>query len=398
MKTSRIFGAVFAVLLSVSVANTAHAVRLGPLEAHPNLGFNTTYDDNVYVQNTNEKSDWYFTVSPGMLLRLPVRKSVVEVEYKADIFRYVDTGDNNNVEDHYLRGLIGVNLASGVSLRLDDLGTRGHEARGDTNAAVVGATPMNKYYKNDFMAELGYDISERFKVTAAYTNFYMDYDLDANSFRDRMDNGGDLTVYYKFMPKTSVLVEGTYKDVNHREDSDNAKRLNSVEYNALAGLTWDITAKSKGTVKAGYGWKDFDEGDRKDFSSPVFNASLEHHFTPKTSMFISGSRFANETDDPNVEYMTGTRGQLKLRFNPVTKVFVSPYTSISNNEYSGDTTVQGDTGRREDDIYSSGIDASYNMNKWIAFHLGYKYTHRVSTFTYYDYTDNSVTFGFKGTL
>lgn len=380
-------------------AEDAGAVKLGPVEVHPYVELNSVYDDNIFVQNSNEVEDWYFLISPGLLVQHIHGDNHYELEYRADIYRYVDTGAANDVEDHNLRAAISINRPSGLSFSLNDLAKRGHEPRSESNFGVVSLNEVNRYWSNDADIEVAYKFSDRFKLAAAYKNYFIEYDLDTQKFRDRVDNGVGATLYYRFMPKTSLLMQGIYKNVDHLEDNlPAAIRLDSNEYWAMAGLTWDITDKSTGTVKGGYEWKQFDSSGSRDFHSPVYIVSINHRFTPKTSFTLSGLRQASETDDPASPYYTTTQGMLELSFNPIRRLVVKPYGSVTSNRYSGATTVSGDTARRLDLVWLGGVDVSYKLFKYLSFTAGYKHTKRSSTITAYDYTDNMVTLGFKATL
>ncbi len=375
------------------------ALNLGPLDVSPQLKFTGVYDDNIFVQNGDEVDDYYFLITPRIGLALRQRDNLFELEYHADIFRYVDTGDVNDTEDHYIRGAAEINFPGGLSIKVDDLWSMRHEFRSESNLAISGVTPLNEYDSNELDVEVRYETSERFAAAVGYHNYLIDYDLTANSFRNRTDHGASATVYYRFMPKTAVLLQGRYTNVYHTDDNSTAApRLNSNEYWALAGLTWDITEKSTGTVRIGYEWKDFDHPQSRDFDTAVYIVSLDHRFTPKTSLTLSGVRRAEETDDPAVSYYTTTGGRLGMRFNPVGKLEIMPFGSMTHNRYSGDVTAAGDTGRRQDNIVSAGLDIKYGMNKWLSIGAGYKYSKRSSNLTFYDYTDNTVSVSITGSI
>ena len=395
MKSKTYIAALVAMLASAVCSTPASALNLGKFIVRPYLGFQTIYDDNVYALDLNKVHDWYFLTSPGILLKLGRRDNTVELEYRTDIYRYVDTGNFNDVEDHFIRAGAGFKL-SRLSFRVNDMATRGHESRQQVNAAITGAG-LNRYWSNDASARASYELSAKTKLAITYDNYYIDYSNASLDFQDRMDNGVTGDFYYSITPKTSLVAEGVYRDVHHYQDTPEANRLNSNEYWAMAGVTWDITAKSTGTVKVGYEWKDFKSG-RKNFDSPVYQVNIDHKFTAKTAMRLEGLRQANETDDPRVDYYTVTSGSLSLFYNPLTKLELKPYVSAVNDLYSGELTVDGDTARRSDLLISAGIDVTYRMNKWVSFAVGYRHTKRSSNLTFYDYTDNLAAVGFKAQL
>lgn len=393
-----------AVLLVAGLSGNAHAVRLGPVDVSPYVSTTVTYDDNVFVRNINKTDDVYFQVSPGIMIQRVKGDNLLQAGYRADIYRYIDTGELNDVEDHSINAAAHLNTDGRLWLRLDDMANRGHEPRGE---AVVAAQTLTRYYSNDLSAVVGYELTPKFGVSLAYTNYYADY-FNSNAaiavdYRDRVDNGVELTVKYRVTPKTKALVQGAFKDIYHTDNVDpRAAALNSREYWTLAGLTWDITGKSTGTVKAGYEWKKFKDAGMKDFATPVYIVSLNHRFTPKTSLTVTGTRRANETDDPDTQYYTTTNGALQMNFKPTGKIDIGPYVSYNNNRYHGATTISAGppvvAARRIEDIYTYGLNLGYNMNKWIALKLGYNHDKKVSTIKTFDYTRNTVSFTVSAAL
>jgi hypothetical protein len=408
--------AVFALLLAVSLLGVgvrdAHALNLGRATVNPYLDFNTYYDDNVFRGNGDITigqpvvTDWYFLISPGIKLNVPQRDNLFQLEYRADIFKYINTGASNDVVDHYLRGAAAFNFPGGMSITLEDLANKSHESRGVENTVEIGSN-LSRYYSNTANAQIAYAFADRYKIALAYQNFIIDYKLSDQKYRDQFNNAGTLTLFYQLMPKTSALVEGSYKRVVHDNPNVDAaagqtpglnRLFNSNEYWARAGLTWNITAKSTGTIKGGYEWKIFDNHESKSFRSPIFEVDIDHHFTAKTAIKLTGLRQAFETDEVGASYYTDTTGAIQLSYKPVTKIEITPRGSYSYDKYSQSTVFNGIDATRKDGLWNAGIDVTYSMNKWITVGLGYTHSNRASNFTVYDYTDNLAMVKLKGTI
>ena len=298
---------------------------------------------------TEPIDDWYFLISPGIKLSVPQRENLFELEYRADIYKYVDTGNANDVVDHYLRGAAAFNFPGGMSIKAEDLANKSHESRGTENTVEVGSN-LSRYYSNLANAEIAYAFADRYKIAVGYQNYIIDYNLSDQKYRDQFDNAATLTLFYQLMPKTSALLEGSYKRVVHDNDNVDAasgqtpglnRLFNSNEYWARAGLTWDITAKSKGTIKGGYEWKIFDNPESKSFRSPIFEVDIDHNFTAKTAIKLSGLRQAFETDEVGASYYTDTTGSIVLSYKPLTKIEIAPRGSFSHDDYSQPIIIDG---------------------------------------------------------
>ncbi len=130
---------------------------------------------------------------------------------------------------------------------------------------------------------------------------------------------------------------------------------------------------------------------------------IDHNFTAKTSIKLSGLRQAFETDEPRsyelgADYYTDTTGSIALSFKPVTKIEIAPRGSYSYDKYSQPITIDAQNATRTDGVWNAGIDLTYTMNKWISVGLGYTHSNRASNFTVYDYTDNLAMVKIKGTI
>ncbi len=395
--------AVFALLTFTSAVavNNVYALNFGRTTINPYVDFEPTYDDNVFRTSSAPVTDWFFLISPGIKFNVPQRDNLFQLEYRADIYKYVNTGDSNDVTDQYLDGAAAFNFPGGMWIKAEDQANKSHEARGTANT-VVNNGALSRYYSNLVNAEIGYAFADRYKISLGYQNFIIDYNLPQDKFRDQFANAATLTLFYQLMPKTSALIQGSYKRVYHDNGNQSvhvvAQTLNSNEYWAEGGITWNMTAKSTGTIKGGYEWKLFDYPSQKDFRSPIFEVDLDHHFTAKTAIKLSGLRQAFESDDYTSDYYTATMGSAEISYKPVTKIEIKPRGSYTDERYAQDITVGTQTGRRRDGLWAAGIDLTYNMNKWIAIGAGYTHSKRVSNFTVYDYTDNLAMISIKGTI
>jgi len=368
-------------------AGNANAFRLGAFDAGLNLELSARYDDNVYVTNGNEVDDYYFVISPGFFINNSKnRNNELKLTYNADIYRYVDTSSTNDVEDHFAHALIHLNKDGRVWLKVGDDFARKHE---DRHNMFVTTGNILKLYTNNLEAEVGVRFSEKFEMALGYNMVYVDFTDAPNSYRDRIDNAGSLTLFYRMLPKTRLLLQGIYKNVYHSDDTLSVtQRLNSDEIWAMAGVTWEITEKSTGTVKVGYEWKDMQYPGIKDFSTPIYIVGIQHEFTPKTSVSLTGSRRAMETDDPNTSFYTATTLELNVALHPVRKFLVRPFARYEHDSYNGATSIAGDRDRRLEDTFHYGLDLGYDINEWLDLRVGYDYSTRSSTLPVYDYTKN----------
>ena len=381
---------------------------------HPFLTITEYYTDNAFSTNDDKKSDFITVLSPGIWLIVPVeleKMSTVDTStlspgglsisrYPADAFKryqaylsYVanielHSRDSNelNFVAHKAEGLLQYNLRGGLSLELLDQFEFSHDDFGTGISSSSSEDELVKYKTNLLSFIATYRLSERFNLRAGYANYIVRYDHDTNEFRDRDDNAFSGYIFYKFKPKTSFFVQYDFIDIQYKKDTVS----NSKEYHYLGGLQWDMTAKSSGTIKAGYGFKDFNESDAEDSKDFIMELQLSHRFTPKTSMTLTASRTTNETNISTTDYILSTRigvGYVQMLTSKLTADIQLAYT---NDIYRQDLTYEDRTDQLNDKYYTASFSLRHKVKTWLETSVGYLFSRRDSNFSDFDYTTNSI--------
>ena len=380
---------------------------------HPFLSVTGMYTDNFYNTKDGEKSELGAIISPGIWLALPgveqpllnfttstsssgglsysriIKKSKRRVQgylsYRADIEQYTKES-SENTENHDAEGLIQINLRSGLSVELMDKYVRTHDSR---SSALT--TLLDRYETNFANAVVDYDITKKFKVRLDYHNYLVDYDQSRNEALDRIDHSYSGYVFFKFAPKTSAFMQ--YENVTIDYDTDQLS--DSTENRGYLGLDWDMTAKSWGRVKVGYGDKSMDDSTKSDLTTFLFETQLKHEITPKMTLMLTGDIGNKETNIDTTEYLLEKGVNLTLNQDFTRKVsgFISLH--YTRDDYEGDLTYALETKERSDDIFSGSIGLDFTAYRWLNTSLSYVYTQRDSNFSTFDYTNNSVYLSFQ---
>jgi hypothetical protein len=376
---------------------------------HPFLSISESYTDNLYNTPNDKESDYITTISPGLWPALPgarqpllqlatssnspggLELSRFETEterqfqayglYRAGI-KQMQNNRADNLVTHRAEGMVQYNLRGGLSLELLDIYERDHDAY-DTG---LERTQIDTFRSNLVNSILTYQISPKFKLRGDYSYYTLKYEAERNAFRERDDNGFALYVFYKVLPKTSVFVEYEFVDIDYDLDilSD------SKEYHYFTGLDWNLTAKSKGRIKVGYGVKDFDRRGVDDRDDLILEAQVDHRFTRKTSMYVKVARRTEETDLETTQDVLSDNLQVGYTQNLTEKLAASIKATFIHDSYDKDLTIDTQTAKRSDDYYSGDLALGYSPQEWLNLGVGYVYSDRNSNFATFDYESHTI--------
>jgi len=384
---------------AVAVGN----LKLGPAELHPYFQFAESFDSNVCrtedmrcqdpkdSTKTKKGTDYFAVFTPGIQVAIPLQNHRFEAEYRADLGRY-DEFKTENYSDGRLKSRLLLNFPGGLSVRGKEDWTSGHDAPGYAQNIQI-----DFYHQNTAGGGLDFDVGSKMRLSADYTHLDLNYaDNARNGFRDRKDDTYGGTVYYKFLPKTSALVQYEFTATNFDE---NNPALLSVDNNAqrgYLGLTWDITARTEGTVKGGYVRKNYKESDITNFGGGILSIDLKQELSQRTSLQFDAVRDVKESNIVTEPYYLTLGGRVAMLHKIHPKVSLKLKTGFSRDQYPN--AIPPATRARMDDTWNAGGGLEYAMQPWLSWGLGYDFTQRRSNLSGFGYVDNLYTFSVKALL
>jgi len=381
---------------------------------HPFISVGGYFTTNASNTPKDRSADFVTIISPGIFLTVPGnREQVVSINssniapggfsfsrydpeafrryqfhlfYGANIELYSKNSSNNTVSQS-AEGLFQYNLKGGLTLELGDRFDFSHDTLG------TGLTNEIDKYKTNLASIIAtYDTRSKFSFRGDYRNFLVDYDATRNDFRNRDDNALAGYVFYKIKPKTDVFVSYEFVDINYRENIES----DSQEHHVWAGLQWNITAKSMGRIQAGYGRKVFSRSSIGDSNDFIYEAQIDHHFTPKTSAFVRIMRKTSETNVATTDYILSNGIESGYVQRLTAKLTGSLKLGYWNQNYRGNFTYNGVTDQRRDNIFTGDIGLRYQFKEGLSLDTGYSYADRHSNFSDFSYASSSVFFRLNG--
>ncbi len=342
------------------------------------------YDDNIFLDPNNEKSDFIVTLTPGITAYLPISDNLLTLDYHVDFIRFMDYSSQNTT-NHNAFGNLQLNWRD-VTFNIYDNFIRTFDR--------PSAEDVSRVKRNDNRAGIAAGVQkDRLGIQIGYENFKRDYKSDSVYDQyDRTDHLYSFMVTHQTFPKTKLLLE---YDFNQTRYDDNIVRSDSDYHQILVGAIGDLTPKTTATIKTGYQFRNYEQISYPDFHSWVLYSDIIHRFSDKNALKLSLSKTAYEsTYDVNNYYdVTSASGTFDHFFTPKLLGFITGLYQF--HTYPRETTVSGVTQKRKDEYYSFGGGLKYYFRKWLTFTLQLEHIIRDSNFSIFDYNQNLATFSAK---
>jgi polysaccharide biosynthesis protein VpsM len=358
-------------------AGGPQSVQLGesPFYLAPYVGLAAGYDDNVVLTNVNEKSSALYILSPGLLLEARDSSKVFRSSYQGQYARYPQSDDDDYL-DHFFRNSLDMALAERLYGRLGYDYIRSHDPRGSTDRAVQ--TNPDKYRLNSVNATLAYGTPGSDGRAEAYYGYGSKVYLNNRSVtvasdRDTQEFGG--AFYLRVMPSTYAVLDLRRTDQSYKQPGS---LLSSEENRILAGVTWEASAATSGTIKVGRLEKKFDS-DLPKFSGTAWEALVS--WAPRTY-----SRF----DLYTARYPTESTGQGTFILSDAAGVnWKHSWTAVLSTDLA--LRYQKDeyqSNPRSDDTKSFAARVGYRFRPWMTLGAEWTWTQRDSNQNNNDYDKN----------
>ncbi len=373
---------VFMVLPSFIVAQGN--LKVGPLRIHPSFQISEEYSDNIYHVSEDEDFDFLTKFSPSLRLQLPLRKHLIELGYKA-VFIEATHEENYSTTDQLADFLLYLMFSGGLEIKLTNYFN-------DTSTPPESSMDKrNDYITNDSVLGLAFGFAKRWRIALDYTHTFKNFDHAEDEKDNYVEDTAKSTIFVKFMPKTSFLLEYRY---SHRdnEDLDDPTTSDNVTHVAHAGLSWDPDAKIRGAIKGGYARKVWDAGAVDDEKTLSIDTDVVWDMTKKITLGLKSFRKIVETLE-SLERAGGsgfgmtyvaTGANLSATHRPGSKTKVKLEFSYSHDEYNG----MSGTKDRKDERLGGALSINYRIQEWLSLGLRYNYTDSDSNIDGQDYSEN----------
>lgn len=393
------------VLGALSAMNAAHAVEVKrnvggyapvthwdpagikaePFVVTPWLGLAYGRDSNVGLSNTAPVSSSLVVVNPNLSVVAEGAMKRYSVYYTGNWARYASSS-KDNFNDNKVGAEAENEWTGRLNTRFKADYVAGHDPR---NAFRLGAAPEH-WQMPSAQGAVHYGAPEatgqlEFEAGMASKRYTTNRALTVAYDRDIRDMSG------KFLYKLGAATHANFRLAERRNDYQNPISFgrNSTEQKIQAGVSWDATSKTSGSVMVGSMSKKFDSGLISQGRGLAWDADLKWEPLTYSTVAVSGGRNFTETMDVGNYIIVRDFGaawnhdwshgiETALTYTNATDTFSGVY--------------------RVDQRNNVGAKVSYSMRRWLRGGVELQRQNRNSTNALYTYGRNIVMFTLESSL
>jgi hypothetical protein len=407
--------AVAAILLALPAAAEKPNIKLGQAALHPYYSIKGTYDDNIYLVPKSDLSgkvggdvmhSWIISNNAGLGAELPVGEMhKFKAAYDARYDAYTRDPSANNAVTQKADASYDFKGSRSKARVFDSyLNTRDPQFDPFANAVVGELISRQARWQNTFGVSAEYFLGEKFFFGADAQNTVQKYlDSAMSAQLNRSEGQAGVKTGYKIQPKTRVYVSGHRAVTHYSAGQGTDHAANHKDWLLNGGVEGEFTAKLKGQVQSGLSYRQHDKDASKTVARDqlktvtrnwIVSAGLQYKPTEADTIKLIARRAVNDAVSGGNYYITnGASLDLAHKMNKVT---VGGSAGMQVDKYSETTTVGGVTANRRDDTYSGGVNATYDIQEWLAVRADYLHQSRFSIFSHqYNYRDNKTSLELK---
>ncbi len=349
---------------------SSNGFDVGAVKLHAGLQIRQEMNSNIYETSSEEVDDYITVFSPGMLLTMRTQRHKLGLGITSDTSQYADNDDENFTSVTYLAEYA-LETTSGIAFEISDTYETSEDPRPEQDASE-----RKEHFTNNVHSSLEYTFpSKKFSTEVFVKEFHLEYDEDADSAGNRKDREYGVGVYYRVLPKTSLLLEYSYgtKEYYDRTGEEYDSRSNFYRM----GIKWDATARMNGALKVGYEDRTYAEIDHDTKQAPAVEADISYKITEDTKLktiikfALKETQYTGSVAEglsrsyfyDHQEIGVGISSRLVNRFT------IDATATISNDEYE---KYESANDGRKDTIHTFDASVGYDFNK--NFNAGVNYS------------------------
>jgi hypothetical protein len=261
------------------------------VELIPSISVRGTYDDNIFLDNRDERSEYLTAVTPAITLNLLSENTKLGMNYQPTFVWYADYSENNTTRH---QGTVSweQQLSESVSLSLSDTYLNSEDPLEDVEDLDAERLTRNKYWTNRGRASLGFVFGAENRLDVGYRRW--DRENTDPTLNDNTTHIPFMSLTYWFDIKNGIRLDYSYRDASYSLDDDFTGHEPGVRYLRR------FSPQSVGYLSYTYTTRDYD-GRTEDYVVHAAAVGLDHAFTPEYSISVRLGQYyrVNDVSDNN---------------------------------------------------------------------------------------------------
>ncbi|QUM78287.1 outer membrane beta-barrel protein [Moritella sp. 24] len=349
-------------------------------KAIPNIMINYKHDDNITNTKANHQASHFTEIIPSLRIEGQKYNNLFSFAYQARQSLYGDNTDLNYT-DHQFHARLSRDMNKRHRLAFSYQFDIGHDPAntGISEGNEQITTPAIFYTQS---TQLSYSYGSKTSKAILEPRFgFNDKRYDDNSGNDvSMANFDEynygLSIYYNIAASLKILFDMSSTTSDYAGNNKQKDSQNGLVY---TGLNWDITGKTKGSLKVGYEKINFADSTKDSQASPSWDIGVSWY--PKTY-----SVFTLNTKQKITQAILNT-DSIKTNSNSISWQHKWRHNLSSSLSYNN-LREKYQSSAREDISNAINISFSYQFRYWLAFGLSYEYKDKSSSESQFEYDKN----------
>lgn len=359
-------------------------IRVEPIDVYPSLGFGLGWTDNLLGQSSNPISTGFVLVSPRLQAEVQTGGHIHALRYGGSYGKYFSSSADN-FAIHEFVGSTRNQFTARADLAATAYYLIQQDPRGLTSRAI--STEPDRWN--------GYGARVTFGYGALSAPGRLEFDLGATekSYVNNESITQDLNVgtvdaagrfFLRAGPRTRLFTEVRLTRFDYLTG-----RYSNEEARVLGGVSWDLSASTSGTFKAGYVRKDFDQSALADYRAFTSELALRYFIRSYSVVEVAAGRV------PSDFYGTGY-------FNVdtyATAAWTHRFASFLSTRAFLSHLIQDVRGvNRTDATTAIGLGSYFDVRTWMRLGVELQHSRRTSDDLAFEYSRNLLLFTIGATL
>jgi hypothetical protein len=346
------------------------------------------YDDNYATLPTRSstgptrRASFGFEVSPSLGYTMTLDTTVLSAKYTYGMKYYEDRQINSADHSHQFDGLFQHSFSERYRLTVTDAFVIAQEpSLLDPGVFATLLRSDGDNMVNRAKVDLAATFTDQFGMDFIYQNNYYDYEDEGrfgsrSSVLDRIEHLATIDGRWNALENTTILAGYTFGYTeNTSSDLTFAGTLPSTRdsrsHYFFLGVDQKFTPELTMEARAGVQYVDYlnpPPGTKDSTLSPYLDVQASYQYSQEGQVTLGVKHSHNQTDVANAQdaETTTVYGALNHKITPL--LTGSLTAQFQNSVFNG-----GTANNLEENIFTTGVIISYEINKWLTAETGYNY-------------------------